>query len=66
MKLHNTIFNISSPIGATKSEYNCLQALKLNDPKASSKTYWSILKTFYNGKKIFIIPPLLNNNIVSN
>ena len=29
--------------------------------------YWSILKTFINGKMVPIIPPLLaNNNVVSN
>ena len=35
---------------------------KLNNPNTSSKTYWSIMKTFVNGKKIPIIPPLLVNN----
>ena len=33
----------------------------------SSKTYWSILKTFVNGKKAPIIPPLLvNDKLVTN
>ena len=41
--------------------YNQL-AQKLIDPKTSSKTYWSILKTFYNGKKVPLIPPLFINN----
>ena len=36
-------------------------AQKLNDPKTSSKTYWSILKTFYNGKKVPLIPTLFIN-----
>ena len=27
-----------------------------------NKTYWSTLKTFYNGKKVPIIPPLFINN----
>ena len=32
----------------------------------NAKTYWSLLKTFYNGKKVPIIPPLLiNNEIIS-
>ena len=35
--------------------------MKVNNPKTSSKTYWSILKTFYNGRKIPIIPPLLKD-----
>ena len=30
--------------------------------KTSSKTYWSILKTFYNTKKAPIIPPILIEN----
>ena len=33
--------------------------MKLNNPKTISKTYWSILKTFYNGRKIPTIPPIL-------
>ena len=30
---------------------------KLVNPSASYKTYWYILKTFFNGKKIPLIPP---------
>ena len=30
---------------------------KLANPSTSSKTYWSILKTFVNSKKVPIIPP---------
>ena len=26
------------------------------------KTYWSILKTFHNGKKVLVIPPLFINS----
>ena len=37
-------------------------AQKLNDPKTSSNTYWSFLKTFYNGKKVSLIPPFFINN----
>ena len=41
-------------------------ALKLSDPMTNAKTYWSFLKTFYNGKKVPIIPPLvINNEIIS-
>ena len=40
---------------------------KLANPSTSSKTYWSILKTFVNGKKIPIIALLLvNNKLVTN
>ena len=34
-------------------------AEKLNNPLLEAKTYYSILKTFYNDKKIALIPPLL-------
>ena len=35
---------------------------KLNNPLVHAKTYWSILKTFYKGKKTPLIPPLLVND----
>ena len=35
---------------------------KLSDTAASSKAYWSILKTFLNGKKIPCIPPVFHDN----
>ena len=41
--------------------------MKLNDLKTSAKTYWSILKFFYNDSKIpLILPLLVNNKIVLN
>ena len=43
-----------------------LQKKKLNNPLLQVKTYWSILKTFYNEKNIPLIPPLLvDNNFVT-
>ena len=40
--------------------------MKLNNPKSSAKTYWSIIKFFYNDSKIPLIPPsLVNNKLVS-
>ena len=33
-------------------------AIKLFNPSTSSKTYWSILKTFCNNKKIPLIPAI--------
>ena len=40
--------------------------MKLNNPNTSAKTYWSILKSFYNDSKVPLISPLLvNNKIVS-
>ena len=35
---------------------------RLNDPSTSAKSYWTILKTFYNKRKIPLIPTLLVNN----
>ena len=32
--------------------------MKLNNFETRSKTYWSIIETFYNGSKIPIIQPL--------
>ena len=37
-------------------------AKKLSDLTTSSKTYWSTLKTFYNTKKVSLIPPILIEN----
>ena len=41
--------------------------MKLNSPQTSPKTYWSIIKSCYNGRKIPIIPPLsVNGKIITN
>ena len=37
-------------------------AKKLNNPLLQTKTYWSVLMTFYNNKKIPQIPPLLEDD----
>ena len=37
------------------------KSVKLLDSKTSPKSYWPILKTFLNNKKIPCIPPLLHN-----
>ena len=52
----------SQLISESKDKYYNKLAMKLNNPKTSSKTYWSILKTFYNGRKKSIIPPLLKDD----
>ena len=49
-------------IPTRQNDYNLHFANKLIDPTTISKTYWSILKTFYCGRKIPIIPPLLTND----
>ena len=46
-------------IKSSKENFYFNLAKKLNDPSTSNKTYWSIMKTFINGKKTRIIPPLL-------
>ena len=55
-----TIANeLNELISSTKALYYDNLAKKLNNPLLQAKTYWSILKTFYNDKKIPHIPPLL-------
>ena len=57
---------ISQIITTTKNDYNHQLALKISDSKASSKTKWPILKIFYDGKKVPLIPlPLVNNTLIS-
>ena len=52
---------VSHLISESKDEYYNKLAMKLNNPKTNSKIYRSILKTFYNGRKIPIIPPLVKD-----
>ena len=49
-------------IVTTKALYYENLGKKQNNPLVQAKTYWSILKTFYNCKKIPLIPPLLVND----
>ena len=60
--LQQAISEVSDLIYEKKNDYYNALAKKLSDPKTSSKTYWSILKTFYNTKKVPIIPPILIEN----
>ena len=39
-----------------EDEHYCHLTKKLNNPQSNPKTYWSVLKTLFNGRKI---PPLL-------
>ena len=53
-------------ISRRKEEYQNYLALTLHDPMTNTKNYCSLLKHFYNGKKVPIIPPLLiDNRIIS-
>ena len=66
-KLQTTSTKFSEMILKRKEDYYCALSDKLNDPHNSAKSYWSILKTLYNGKKIPLIPPILiSNKLVSN
>ena len=60
--LQNVIGEVSELVCKSKDDYHKQLARKLTNPKTSSKTYWSILKTFYNGKKVPLIPSLVINN----
>ena len=57
----NLAFEISELISIRKEEYNNLSK-KLNDPNTSAKTYCLILKSYYKGNRVALIPPLLVNN----
>ena len=46
----------------SKTEYHSKLAAKLAIPSTSAKTYWSILKTFANGRKVPVITLLLINS----
>ena len=64
--MNELTLELSSTISQRKDEYYLQLAKKLNDPQTNAKTYWSILKTFFNGRKIPVIPPILvNGNLIS-
>ena len=58
LKVEDLRIEISNLITKSKEKYYQHINAKLNDLSLSNKTYWSILKTFYNGKKVPIIPLL--------
>ena len=58
-ELQRSIEKVPKDISKSKEQYYDYLAKKLNNPKTSRKTYWAIMKAFYNGKKIPLIPPLL-------
>ena len=57
--LETLITELDELIATAKALYYENLAKKLNNSLLQAKSYWSILKTFYNGKKIPLIPPLL-------
>ena len=64
--LENLSQDLLELITKKKEDYNRHLANKLNDPQSSPKTFWKILKTFYNGNKIPLTPPIIvNDKLVS-
>ena len=61
-KLQQAVTEVSESISVKKGNYCNRLAQKRSDPLTSSKTYWYILKTFHNSKKISLISPLLTDN----
>ena len=53
--IETLITEINDLITSTKDLHDKSLAKKLNNPLLQAKTFWSILKTFYNDKKIPII-----------
>ena len=66
MYVHHAISEVSLIISESKDKYYNKLTFKFSNPKTSSKIYCSILKTFYNGRKTPIIPPLLKDGIKLN
>ena len=54
--------HLKTTIEESKQKYYSRLSDKLLDSKTSPKSYWSILKTFLNIKKIPCFPPLLQND----
>ena len=55
-------YQLNISIEELKEKYYTKLSSRLADPLTSPKTYWSILKTFLNNKKIPYIPPLFHEN----
>ena len=53
---------LKSLIEANKEKYYSPISKRIINPLTSTKTYWSILKSFLNNKKIPCIPPLFHQN----
>ena len=59
--VHYAKTEVSKLISESKDKYYNKFTIRLNNLRTSSKTYWSIIKTFYNCRKIPTIPPLLKD-----
>ena len=66
-KIREACNSVNQSIIESKNAYYNRLSRKLNNPKTSSKAYWSILKSFFCDKKIPVIPPLfINNEFITN
>ena len=57
-------YQLNMSIEELKEKYYTKLSSRLADPLTSPKTYWSILKTFLNNKKIPCIPPFMKTNLL--
>ena len=57
--IESLIAEFNGLISSTKNLYYENLAKKLNNPLLQAKTYWSILKSFYNDRSVPLFPPLL-------
>ena len=62
VKFQEATSYVSEIIFRRKVKYQSHIALNLNDPMTNTKTSLSIFKTFCDGKKVPIIPPLVVND----
>ena len=63
LNLKNSIAELKELASTTKTSYYENLEKKLNGLAIQTKSYWTILKSFYDNKKIPLIPPLLINDI---
>ena len=67
MTINALTLDASNAISSSKFKYHERLSNKLNDPKKVPNIYMTILKTFVNGSKIPLIPPLqVDNKLVTN
>ena len=64
--LQQTITEVSDLIYEKKNDYYNASAKELSDPTISFRTHWSILKTFYDNKKLSIILRIIIENKLEN
>ena len=60
--LTKAVSKVSQLTEKIKDEYYYRLGKRWNDSSTSAKSYWTILKAFYNERTISLIPPLLVNN----